>query len=159
MKAPFIRSPFNYDVKAASDSTSVEPGPEPSLTVQSMSEEADINVMMKRYGITGKMPESPYVPQYGDFSQVQDFRTGLMAIQAASEQFMLYPADFRARFDNDPQLFLEFCENPANRPEMAKLGLLRASQEAPGAPISPPPATTAPPSTPPPTEPPKGSTA
>lgn len=121
-RVPFFRSPYNYDTKLVSDETSI-PTVGPSLTVQSQSEDADINVLMKRYGITGKFPENPRVPQYGDFTGISDFRSALEAVANANESFMQYPADFRARFDNDPQNFLMFATDPANVPEMKKLGL------------------------------------
>lgn len=124
MKPPFIRSPYNYDVKEASDSSSLATVGE-SLTVQSQSEDADINVLMKRYGITGKFPDNARLPTYGDFSEITDFRTALESVQNAHNEFMKYPAEFRARFDNDPQNFLLFATNPANIHELKKLGLLR----------------------------------
>lgn len=121
---PFVRSEFNYDRKEASDEVAVGPGG-PSLTVQSQSEDADINVLMKRFGVTGKFPENPRIPEYGDFSQVRDFRSAWDACAKAADDFMQYPADFRARFDNDPQMFLQFVSDPVNIPEMRKLGLFK----------------------------------
>ena len=119
---PFIRDPYNYDVKAASDECASLHEPGISLTVQAMAEDADLNVLMKRFGITGKMPENVHIPQYGDFEHVMDFRTAHDAIIEARESFMTIPADIRSRFSNDPQMFLEFCSDPANLPEMRRLG-------------------------------------
>lgn len=148
------RAHNGYDTEAASNETAIDPTTwGPSLTIQSMTEDADINVMMKRYGVTGKFPENTRIPQYGDYSGITDFRTALEAIANAQEDFMRYPADFRARFDNDPQRFLEFTADPANRPEMAKLGLLKP-RETPATPAGPPgaspgsPGATAPPGAP-----------
>jgi phage internal scaffolding protein len=120
-----LRDAGNYDRKAESDRTAIPPGG-PSLTVQSQSEDADINVLMKRFGVTGHFPENPRVPSYGDFSHITDFRSALLAIRAAEEAFAEYPADFRARFENNPQNFLMFCEDPANIDAMRQLGLLKA---------------------------------
>lgn len=128
IKLPFVRSPYNYDLVQASTDTAVHPGG-PSLTVQSQAEDADINVMMKRFGVTGQFPINPKTPLYGDFSDVTDFASALNAVQAAEHAFLEYPADFRARFENNPQLFLEFCENPANRDEIKKLGLAAADAQ------------------------------
>lgn len=103
-----------------------------SLTIQAHAEDADINVLMTRYGLTGKFPENPRVPTYGDFSEIGDFRTALAAISNAQAAFNEYPATFRARFENDPQKFLEWTTNEANRAEMQQLGMLRQPpQETP----------------------------
>lgn len=139
-KSPFVRSPYNYDLDQASNEAAIPAGMQgDSLTVQSMTEDSDLNVLMKRYGITGKFPESPIVPSYGDFSEVTDFRSALEAVESGRSAFMQYPAEFRARFDNNPQLFLEFCSNEANRPHMEALGLLKPKI---GGEVPPPPQTT-----------------
>lgn len=122
--APFIRSPYNYDVEAASDAAAVVPSGV-SSTIQSAAEDADINVMMKRFGVTGKMPDSVRLPQFGDFSGVNDYATALQAVIDADDEFMVLPADLRARFANSPQKFLEFCSDEKNRDELDKLGLLK----------------------------------
>lgn len=117
---PFIRSPYNYDLDAASDETAYRETSK-SLTVQSMTEDADLNVMMARFGVTGKMPENVRLPQYGDFSHITDFQSAMNAVTEAEEEFMSLPASVRARFENNPQLLLDFCENPANISEVKKL--------------------------------------
>lgn len=122
----FVRSAYNYDIKAASDEAALQPEDVgESLTVQSQTEDADINVMMYRFGITGKFPQNPRIPSYGDYTDVGDYRTALERLKAADEAFMEYPAQFRARFDNDPQRFLEFVSDERNREEARALGLLK----------------------------------
>lgn len=95
------------------------------MTIQAHAEDADINVLMRRFGITGKMPDNPKIPTYGDFSQITDYRTALDAVRRAHEGFMEIPAPIRAQFDNDPQLFMEFCENPENLEAMRNMGLAK----------------------------------
>lgn len=120
MRAPFVRSPYNYDLMAASDEAAIAPGG-PSLTVQSMAADADINVIMDRFGITGKLPENPgRVPSYGDFTGITNFKDALDAVDSALQQFMLFPASIRAQFENSPQNFLDFAENPANIEQLKK---------------------------------------
>lgn len=128
---PFFRSGFNYDVEAASVASGLK-CEDKSLTIQSQSEEADINVIMKRFGVTGELPQVARPPTYGDFEAVSDYREALDLINEANASFMKLPADVRKRFDNDAALFVDFCENPDNLPEMRKLGL--AVPEAPVAP-------------------------
>lgn len=128
MTAPFIRNPYNYDLEAASKESS-QPADGESMTIQSQRDDADLNVLMKRFGVTGKMPDDVRPVFYGDFDEVFDFRTAQNAIRAASESFMQMPADLRMRFSNDPQNFLEFCsatddgKTLKNLDEMRKLGL------------------------------------
>ena len=117
-----------YDTKTASDDAVVQEPYGESLTIQAHAEDADINVLMKRYGITGHMPENPRIPTYGDFSNITDYRSALHAVQAAHEGFMEIPAELRARFDNDPQKFLEYAANPANNDDLIKHGLKKAPE-------------------------------
>jgi phage internal scaffolding protein len=112
-----FRSPYNYDTQLASDETAVLPGG-PSLTVQSQSEDADLNVMLKRFGVTGKMPEVVRLPQYGDFSNVRDYQSAMNAIIEAEDNFLELTPEVRARFENNPQKLLDFVENPANLAEL-----------------------------------------
>lgn len=123
-KPPTFLAAYAYDTEELSNATAYVETME-SLTVQSMAEEADINVLMHRYGITGKMPDNPRLPQYGDFTQITSYRDAVQAIMNAEEGFMELTARVRARFDNDPQQLLEFIDNPANRAEAITLGLIK----------------------------------
>lgn len=111
-----------------------------SLTIQSMSEDADINVLMHRYGITGSMPESLRIPQYGDFEGVDNYQDALHVVMNARDEFMKIPAKIRARFDNDPGEWAEFVMNPENAEEAIKMGfkIKPPSGEAPAAVPEPP---------------------
>lgn len=146
IKPPFIRSPYNYDPKEASDETAyVETMP--SLTVQSMTEDADINVIVKRFGLTGQLPENARPVFFGDFTEVIDFRSAHDAVIRAEQSFMEMPADVRARFGNDPQQFMEFCsatddgKTLKNITEMRKMGLAIPEKEVENVPVAKPPET------------------
>lgn len=95
-----------------------------SLTVQADSRDADINVIMDRYARTGQIPGLSRLPSYGDFDGISDYREAIHAVREAEDLFMRLPAKVRSKFDNDPQLFVEYCEDPANRLELARDGLL-----------------------------------
>ena len=97
---------------------------DPSLAQQSFKDDADINVMLEKFKVTGQMPSGVIMPSYGDFSSIGDYRSAVDAIKRASDSFMDMPANIRARFDNDPQKFLEFCADDTNREEAARLGLV-----------------------------------
>lgn len=100
----------------------------PSRTKQEFKNECDINLIMKRFKkIAGADFLSRYQGivggQFGDFTQVTDYRTALDQVDRARSVFMALPAKVRARFENDPAKFLDFVHNPANEKEMVSLGL------------------------------------
>ena len=127
---PFLRTPYNYDRDAVSDQTGLSCG-EPSRTQQNFKDECDINVIMERFGKTGQVSGNLRVPSYDDFTGVSDFQSAMNAVREASENFMELPAKVRARFDNDPQLFLEFVASEDNRQEAVDLGLIKPAPAAP----------------------------
>lgn len=121
-KTLFLRTPYNYDM----DSVSCETGlscPEDSLTIQSAAEDADINTIVRRFGLTGELPGDIKMPQSGDFVGVGDFQSAMNIVRLAQEEFLRVPAEIRARFSHDPQLFSEFFNDPANQDEAIRMGL------------------------------------
>lgn len=123
-----LRAPYNFDP----DSNSEENGlrcEDPSLTIQSQAEEADINVIVRRFGLTGALPQVQLPPEFGDFTEVTDFRDAMDRVRAAEESFAALPAEIRARFAHDPAAFIDFATAKENLPELRKLGL--AVPEAP----------------------------
>lgn len=120
---PFMRTEFNYDREAASLAAALTT-PEPSLAVQDAAEEADINTIVRRFGLTGQLPHDIRAPQYGDFTGINDYRDAMDVVLEADRAFMALPADVRARFGNDPAELVDFVSNEANRDEARKLGLL-----------------------------------
>lgn len=125
MTAVFVRSPYNYDTDKASDESGLA-CKDVSLAVQSQRDEVDINTIVRRSGLTGQVPENIRLPEYGDFTGVGDYRDAMNAVIGAEKSFMLIPADIRAKFDNDPQVFLEFCSDASNRDALKEMGLLKA---------------------------------
>lgn len=128
--APFVRSAYNYDMDSASLESALR-CEDLSLAVQSALEETDINTIVRRFGLTGQLPEDVRAPQYGDFTEVLDYQSALNAVKAADDSFMQMPADVRARFHNDPGEFVDFVANDANREEAKKLGLLMPDRRDP----------------------------
>jgi len=96
---------------------------EPSLTEQAHENDANINVIMARYERTGQMPKLTATPEYGDFSQVPDYRTALDMIRDRQATFGTLPAKVRERFSNDPAKFIDFVTNPENTDELYTMGL------------------------------------
>lgn len=118
----FVRSAYNYDTNKVSDETSIV-CKDKSLAIQSQKEEADINTIVRKFGVTGLAPQNVDVPSFQAFEDVFDFRTAMDAINAANRSFMAMDAEVRARFNNDPQRFIRFCEDEKNVDEMKKMGL------------------------------------
>lgn len=128
VELPFLRSENNYDREAASRESGLE-CKDLSLARQSEAEDADINVIVKRFGLTGKLPANVRMPVYGDFTGVSDYREAMEAVRMADESFMRMPADVRLRFHNDPAEFVDFVGKEENREEAIKLGLVEPKVE------------------------------
>lgn len=124
MKAPFVRSPYNYDMEKVSSETGLL-CLDASKTVQDQRDEVDINTIVRRFGLTGKLPDDVRTPQYGDFTNIGTFHEACNVVAEANEMFEELPAELRARFDNDPEKYVEFCIDERNLPEMVKLGLAK----------------------------------
>lgn len=122
----FVRDgTFNYDADEVSRETGLE-CKDASLAQQSQAKEADINEIVRRFGLTGQLPQNVRAPILADFREtVFDFQTAQNAIAMANQSFMALPADVRAEFNNDPQRFVEFCSDADNLPRLKKLGLTR----------------------------------
>ena len=112
---------YNMDRDAVSLSNGIE-CPEESLAVQSAEEESNINTIVRRFGISGELPNDLRMPQSGDFTGLPDFHTAMNLVRQAQEEFVRVPAEVRARFANDPQAFMNFFENPENYDEARRLG-------------------------------------
>lgn len=104
---------------------------DPSLTQQSQREDADINVIVKRFGVTGQLPQMVQRPQLEMFVDVFDYQSAMNAIVAADRSFMAMPAEVRSRFDNDAGAFVNFCEDPENLPQLRLWGLAPPPEKAP----------------------------
>lgn len=122
-KVPFLRTPYNYDTIAASNESGLA-CEEPSLAQQQFKDECDINTILKRFNITGELPNAPLSPKYGDFTGIGDYKSALDRVLAAEDEFMSLPASIRARFNNDPASLIDFLDNEENRSEAEKLGLV-----------------------------------
>jgi len=124
MDIPVFRTPFNYDRDAASKESGLDTGTD-TETQQQFRDEVDINAIVKRFLVTGEVPEPVAVPQYGDFSGVPDYQTALNLVIAADAAFMALDPSVRARFNNSASAFMEFMSNEANSAEWKALGLTK----------------------------------
>lgn len=92
-------------------------------THQSFKDECDINSVMERHRLTGIARGSAGRPQYGDFSNLGDYQQALDLVAKADQLFGELPAKVRGRFNNNPDLFVQFCDDPENAEEAVKLGI------------------------------------
>lgn len=106
----------------------------PSMTSQSMADEADINKIMARIQKGQTVLTSVGEPFYGDVSEFGGLQEAIMKVQDAEDLFMQYPAELRSKFDNDPVKMVEFLEDPKNLDEAIKMGLA----EPKPVPVTPP---------------------
>lgn len=126
----FVRSSlFNYDTDAASVETGLECLDE-SRAIQSQAEEADINTIVRNFGITQTLPATLRVPSYGDFTGAGTYHEVQTLMVEAKEAFMALPSALRAEFDNDPGRFIDWTEN-ATPEALAKYGIAREGDPVP----------------------------
>jgi phage internal scaffolding protein len=135
-----VKNPITYD-RDQNSSGSTFVFSKPSLTKQSFRDECDINNILRKFNVTGQLPSGSVQPQYGDFSGITDYQSALNAVMAAQDSFLELPAKVRAKFGNDPAVFLDFVSDEANKDEMKALGLLReetaqAVVKSPSEPVS-----------------------
>ena len=120
---PFLRTPYNYDMSEVSDKTGLK-CEDPSLAQQHQKNDADINEIVRRFGLTGELPVSTRLAEYGDFTGIGDYHASLNAVHAAQEAFYALPAELRAKFDNDPGKLLDFVNDEANYAKAVEFGLI-----------------------------------
>lgn len=125
-----LRKPFHYDVAAASAAAQTFVSSE-TKTQQQDRDAADINQIVRRFGLTGQLPRPKSLPEYGDFSAVIDFQGAMQELRRSTESFQELPALVRDRFSNDPSKFMLFLQDPDNVDEARKLGLLPKKPSVP----------------------------
>lgn len=102
-----------------------------SRTLQSEKNDADINVIVKRFGVTNTLPILTKFPTFQEFRDVFDFQSAANVIRSAVLSFERLPAEVRKRFGNSPQEFLTFMGKEDNIEEKRKLGLVPKEPEPP----------------------------
>lgn len=121
----FLRSEYNYDTNEASDASGLK-CKDQTRTQQAGAQECDINYIVKRYLVTGEMPQHQLPPLDADFAETKDLRESLDLINEARHAFEGLDAPIRSRFHNDPVAWVEFMGKPENADEIRKMGLWNA---------------------------------
>jgi phage internal scaffolding protein len=95
-----------------------------SLTQQHFAEECDIRNIIKKHDRTGLISHVQRgAAQYGDYSEINEYREALDLINNADAAFAGLPSEIRKMFNNNAGEFFEFATDPANASEMVQLGL------------------------------------
>lgn len=98
--------------------------PGKSLTQKHFAAATDINNIVKQYAKTRQLPVTGEAPIYGDISRLPSYHDSLNFVFDVQRAFASLPARLRGRFQNDPGQLVRFVDNPANREECQRLGLL-----------------------------------
>lgn len=106
--------------------------PTTGKTKQSARQECDINFIINRYSKTGYLPgRTTTAMDYGE-AITTDFHEAMNVVAKANESFASLPANVRKRFGHDPSNMMEFIQDPENKNEAIKLGLIDKPIEKPG---------------------------
>lgn len=96
-------------------------------TKSEFKQECDVNRVLgkwRQHGFIEHVTKAQAV--YGDFTNVGDYMSAMLRVQAAQEAFATLPARVRDHVDNDPAKFIDWALNPENRDELEQFGLLEA---------------------------------
>ena len=120
---------------------------QPSQTLQSFKDDADINRIIARFENTGVLvdPTVPVsrTPQFGDYSNMPTYQEAQNVIVAANNAFNSLSAKIRERFGNDPAAYFDFVqslkEGSDDYAEAVRLGIidkpLDGTPEVPSGPV------------------------
>ncbi len=103
-------------------------------TEQSHKKECDVNHILRKYAKTGVLEHvKKHEGQYADIP-AQDFREAMEIIATSKSMFEELPSEARKKFHNDTAEFLEFVQDPNNKTELHKMGLLDPNYKPPTTP-------------------------
>lgn len=102
-----------------------------TIAQQNAEKETNINTIVSRYRKTGVLTSGltgGRQPMWVDLTSV-DYQDMLNLVSDIDQQFATLPARTRGRFRNDPYQLVRFVEDPQNREEAVRLGLLVPTPE------------------------------
>ena len=100
-------------------------------TEQAFKDECKTVNIVKRYLKTGVVDHlNTRQPLEGTFDEI-DFHTAMNIVAAGKSSFEAMPAKLREQFDNNPEKFVEFVQNPENEGKLVELGLANAPKSVP----------------------------
>lgn len=110
-------------------------------TKQSFQFEGDPNTLMKQFSKSGDkdiFKVTQAIARHGDFSEIPDFFSALLQVQAVQEEFESLPSKIRNAVNNSPEELFELLTDPARIDEAIELKLIPPnSKEALDIPLTP----------------------
>ncbi len=98
---------------------------EPSMTVQSDAHLADIQNIMKSYGVTGMADLDEAAMQFADITQFTDLADALNQAKDAEREFLKMPSKVREVFNHDVAVWLDTAHDEDKRDALIALGFLK----------------------------------
>lgn len=111
--------------EAQSWASGIDFDPDEDKAVQADAQHANINAIVARFRSTGVPPAPKGAPVFGDFSEGFDLAEAFQVTRQAKELFAALGSEVRDRFANDPLRLAAFLQDPNNREEGVRLGLVR----------------------------------
>ncbi len=97
---------------------------------QQFKDDCNINTIMARFQKTGLVDHiSNHQLEYG-FATPMQYHESMNIITHADSMFNELPSNIRNKFNNNPQAFLEFVQDPKNAEEAQKLGIALSTTAA-----------------------------
>jgi len=99
-------------------------------TKSEFAKECDINHIMAKFDKTGRLPALiKQNPIYGDFTTLPSYMEAQQIIINANNQFDALSRELKGKFNGRPEEFLAYVNDPANKAELQKEGLLPKDEE------------------------------
>ncbi len=90
---------------------------------QQFAEDCDVNKIMQRFQKTGAIDHvAKHQPEYG-FASPMQYHDSMNLLTKADSMFNELPSNIRNEFNNNPQAFLEFVQDPKNADRAKELGI------------------------------------
>jgi hypothetical protein len=132
LTTPFFKTPYNHNRDEESARTALYCA-DPTKTQQHEAEAADINTIVRNFGVTGKLPLVDMPPTIDTFDEEAfDFQSAMNIIAQAKHSFAGMDANVRSAFNNDPQLYVNQIDTWRNLPPGAQRDLAYANMRAMG---------------------------
>ena len=102
----------------------IEFDPEEKRTEEAHAEDTEIHNIIARYYKTGVLAHNQvHEGTYGEYPAPDRFHTAMNIIADANSMFESLPSQLRLDMNNDPVVFLEFMQDPANKDAIEAYGL------------------------------------
>lgn len=124
-----FRTEYNYDSNETSQQTGLRCTEDEDLAQQQFRDDADINTIVAKFGIAAAVPPGFQWPEADVTGVPNDYATAVRVVEETQTAFMQLPGELRARFQNNPQMVLNWVHDDKNYEEAQKLGLLRLPPE------------------------------